>query len=64
MLKQNILDEYWNDVLYLFMFHIAIHSIFSIYTPDINTNHFGAYILLIIVKMNLKTREEFKHWYR
>ena len=36
-------------------------GIFEIYTPDININYFGNYILLLIVKLNHKHRKHFKH---
>ena len=52
MLKHNRLDEDWNNVLSFFMFHIATHDILANFTPDINTNRFGASVFLLIVKLN------------
>ena len=63
MLKHNSLDEYWKDDLYLFIFNIEIHNIISIKKPDINTNNFGASILLLLIKINHKRRKQFKHQY-
>ena len=61
MPKHKILDEYWNDLLSFIMFHIGMHSIIKIHTHDINTNKFGASILLVIVKLKHKHRKNLKN---
>ena len=61
MLKHNNLDKYWSGDLVLFISYISIHIPIKIITLDLNTNQFGACVILFIIKHHHEHRKHFKH---